>query len=219
MWPVDHYFSAKPASADERRTISVTLDGRHFTLETAGGVFSPGRIDLGTTVLLDTVGAPPAGQVLDLGCGWGPIALTAALREPGAVITALDVNERAIDLLTRNVARVKATADLAHVAPTLADAIDPELRFDAIWSNPPIRIGKQSLHALLAQWLPRLVPGGEAWLVVQRNLGADSLATWIAEQVDDAGEPWGSIEKVRSAKGFRVLRLKTPAQEEQFLGS
>jgi 16S rRNA (guanine1207-N2)-methyltransferase len=202
---VDHYFSANPASADERRTISVTLDRRGFTLETAPGVFSPGRIDLGTTVLLDTVGAPPAGQVLDLGCGWGPIALTAALREPEATITALDVNERALDLLTRNVARVKTTADLARVVPTLTDAIDPGLRFDAIWSNPPIRIGKQSLHELLAVWLPRLVPGGEAWLVVQKNLGADSLAKWIAEQADDAGAPWGGIEKVRSSKGFRVL--------------
>ncbi len=205
MWPVDHYFSANPASADERRTISVTLDRRGFTLETAPGVFSPGRIDLGTTVLLDTVGAPPVGQVLDLGCGWGPIALTAALREPAATVTALDVNERALDLLNRNVARVRATAELARVVPTLADAIDPGLRFDAIWSNPPIRIGKQSLHELLAAWLPRLVPGGEAWLVVQKNLGSDSLAKWIAEQADAAGAAWGAIEKVRSSKGFRVL--------------
>ncbi len=205
MWPVDHYFSANPASADERRTISVTLDGRDFTLETASGVFSPGRVDLGTTVLLDTVGSPPAGQVLDLGCGWGPIALTAALREPRATVTALDVNERALDLLARNVARVRANTDLAHVVPSLAEAIDPGLRFDAIWSNPPIRIGKAALHALLTQWLPRLVPGGEAWLVVQKHLGSDSLAAWIAQQVDDAGAPWGTVEKVRSAKGFRVL--------------
>ena len=210
LWPVDHYFSAKPASADERRTISVTLDGRDFTLETAPGVFSPGRVDLGTTVLLDTVGAPPAGSVLDLGCGWGPIALTAALREPGATVTALDVNERALDLLVRNVALVRATTDLAPVAPCLAGAIDPDARFDTIWSNAPIRIGKEALHQLLAAWLPRLVPGGEAWLVVQKHLGADSLARWISVQVDDFGSPWGEIEKVRSAKGFRVLRLTAP---------
>lgn len=202
---MDHYFSAKPASADERRQISVTLDGREFTLETAPGVFSPGRVDLGTAVLLDTVGAPPAGQVLDLGCGWGPIALTAALREPGATVTALDVNERAVDLLRRNVARVRAAADLGTVVPALATDVDPDLRFDAIWSNPPIRIGKEALHALLAQWLPRLVAGGEAWLVVQKHLGADSLATWIAQQVDDGGAPWGTIDKARSSKGFRVL--------------
>lgn len=202
---MDHYFSAKPASADERRQISVMLDGREFTLETAPGVFSPGRVDLGTAVLLDTVGAPPAGQVLDLGCGWGPMALTAALREPRVTVTALDVNERALDLLRRNVARVRAVSDLGNVVPALATEVDPNLRFDAIWSNPPIRIGKEALHALLTQWLPRLVPGGEAWLVVQRHLGADSLAAWIAQQVDDAGAPWGTIDKARSSKGFRVL--------------
>lgn len=203
---MDHYFSASPASADERRQITVTLDGRAFSLETAPGVFSPGRVDLGTTVLLDTVGAPPAGSVLDLGCGWGPIALTAALREPSARVTALDVNERALDLLTRNVARVAASApSLAPIAAVTADGIDPAERFDAIWSNPPIRIGKQALHDLLATWLPRLRQGGEAWLVVQKNLGSDSLAAWIAAQVDDEGSPWGEVEKVRSSKGFRVL--------------
>lgn len=202
---MDHYFTATPASADERRELTVTLDGRDFTLETAPGVFSPGRIDLGTSVLIDTVDAPPAGQVLDLGCGWGPLALTAGLREPAATITALDVNQRALDLLTRNVARVGAVAPLAPIRAETADAIDPALRFDAIWSNPPIRIGKEALHGLLAAWLPRLVAGGEAWLVVQKNLGADSLARWIGEQTDDAGVAWGYVDKVRSSKGFRVL--------------
>lgn len=204
-WPVDHYFSAKPASADERRLITVSLDGRAFDLETAPGVFSPGRIDLGTTVLLETVGAPPAGEVLDLGCGWGPIALTAALREPAASVTAIDVNERALDLLARNVVRVAASATLAPVRATVAAEVAPGLLFDAIWSNPPIRIGKQALHELLSTWLPRLKPGGEAWLVVQKNLGSDSLATWIAAQRDDQCSPWGAVEKVRSSKGFRVL--------------
>nr|WP_291379382.1 methyltransferase [Demequina sp.] len=208
MATVEHYFSATPASADERRQISVTLDGRTFSLETAPGVFSPAHVDLGTTVLLDTVGAPPAGDVLDLGCGWGPIALTAALREPSARVTALDVNERAMDLLRLNVARVKASApELAPISVVTASEVPPEARFDAIWSNPPIRIGKTALHELLAAWLPRLKPGGEAWLVVQKNLGADSLARWISEQTDDAGAPWGQIEKIRSSKGFRVLRL------------
>jgi 16S rRNA G1207 methylase RsmC len=205
---VEHYFSAQPASADERRQISVTLDGRSYALETAPGVFSPAHVDLGTTVLLDTVGAPPAGEVLDLGCGWGPIALTAALREPGARVTALDVNERALDLLRLNVGRVRASAPaLAPIEVATADAIPADARFDTIWSNPPIRIGKPALHELLTEWLPRLRTGGEAWLVVQKNLGADSLARWIAEQTDDAGAPWGDVEKVRSSKGFRVLRL------------
>jgi len=79
--------------------------------------------------------------------------------------------------------------------------VAPEAVFDTIWSNPPIRVGKAALHDLLGAWLPRLAPAGEAWLVVQRHLGADSLAVWLADQ------GWGEVEKVASAKGFRVLRV------------
>lgn len=204
---MDHYFAAEPASADQRREISVVLDGYPLQVETAPGVFSPGHVDLGTSVLLDTVGTPPAGKVLDLGCGWGPIALTAAIRMPAAHVYAVDVNERALDLVSRNATRVAARVDIAPISALLPDAVAPDLVFDALWSNPPIRIGKTELHDLLSRWVPRVKPGGEVWLVVQKNLGADSLAAWIARQTDDAGVPWGTIEKVRSSKGFRILRL------------
>ncbi len=203
----DHYFTAEPASADERRDITVTLAGREVTVETAPGIFSPGRIDVGTRVLLRHLPPAPAGEVLDLGCGWGPLALTAALTTPDARVTALDVNQRSLDLVRRNAARLDVGD---RVVAVTADQVAAGAVFDAIWSNPPIRIGKQALHDLLTAWLPRLAPGGEAWLVVQRNLGADSLARWIADQRDDQGEPWGEIEKIGSAKGFRVLLLRRP---------
>jgi 16S rRNA G1207 methylase RsmC len=193
----DHYFSASPASADERRRIDVTLAGRDLSLEVAPGIFSPAHVDLGTRVLLRTVPAP-RGRVLDIGCGWGPIAITAALMAPDATVTAIDVNERALDLARRN-AVTAGVGDRVVVAHP--NDVPASQTFDTIWSNPPIRIGKPALHELLAMWLPRLTPGGEAWLVVQRNLGADSLAAWLAEQ------GWGSVEKVASAKGFRVLRI------------
>lgn len=197
----DHYFSAQPASATERREITVTLAGQEFVLETAGGVFSPGHIDLGTTVLLRTVPTPGEGELLDLGCGWGPVALTAALRQPGARVTAVDVNERALDLLRSNVARVARHAALAPITVATPEQVPADAMFDTIWSNPPIRIGKAALHELLATWLPRLRPGGEAFLVVQKNLGADSLAGWLNEQ------GWGAVQRIASAKGFRVLKL------------
>lgn len=200
----DHYFTSEPASADARREISVELAGRQVTLETAAGVFSPGRIDLGTQVLLRHLPSPPAGDLLDLGCGWGPLTFTAALSSPEVRVTALDVNERALDLVERNAVRLDVSQ---RVRAVTADLVPADARFQAIWSNPPIRIGKQALHDLLTAWLPRLAPHGEAWLVVQRNLGSDSLARWIAQQRDDQGEPWGMVEKVGSAKGFRVLRL------------
>ena len=204
----DHYFTARPSSPDERREIGATLAGIGVEVETAPGVFSSSRIDLGTSVLLRTVPPPPAGDVLDLGCGWGPIALTMALLQPRARVWAVDVNERALDLVRRNAARVATVAPAAEVIAATPDDVPDDLMFDAIWSNPPVRIGKDALHALLARWLPRLSPGAEAHLVVQRNLGSDSLARWLAEQRDDAGRAWGEVEKVASAKGFRVLRVR-----------
>lgn len=197
----DHYFSAVPASADERRTLTVSLAGRDVQVETASGVFSPGHVDVGTQVLLRHV-APPLGRVLDLGCGWGPIALAAGLMAPGTQVTAVDVNERALDLVRRNATRLGVA-----VRAVTPDAVGTDERFDTIWSNPPIRIGKDALHDLLAAWLPRLAPGGTAWLVVQKNLGSDSLARWISDQRDGEGESWGQLEKVGSSKGFRVLKL------------
>ena len=101
----DHYFTASPASADERRRLRVRLAGRDVEVEVAPGIFSPGGLDKGTRVLLDEAPAPPAtGTFLDLGCGWGPVALTLGLRSPGATVWAVDVNERAVDLCRRNAA-------------------------------------------------------------------------------------------------------------------
>jgi 16S rRNA (guanine1207-N2)-methyltransferase len=211
----DHYFSARPASADERRTLTVRLAGRDVTVETAGGVFSPGRLDLGTEVLLRTVPEPPAsGDLLDLGCGWGPVTLTLALRSPGATVWAVDVNERALDLVRRNAARL----DLRNIRAVTPDDVRDDVALAALWSNPPIRVGKEALHGMLLRWLPRLEPRAEAHLVVQRNLGADSLQRWLGEALahlalpDDAPVPDDvppafAVDRVASAKGFRVLRV------------
>lgn len=197
----DHYFSTEPASPDERRRLDVTLAGRTVQVWTAPGVFSPARVDLGTQVLLREVPPPPAeGDLLDLGCGWGPIALTMALASPAARVWAVDVNRRSLDL----VSRTAADLGLAGVRAVEPDAVPDEVSFAAIWSNPPIRVGKAVLHGLLARWLPRLAPDGAAWLVAQRNLGADSLHRWLAE---DLGMP---TERVGSAKGFRVLKVTRP---------
>ena len=197
----DHYFTATPASADERRRVPVTLAGRAIEVEVAPGIFSPGGLDKGTAVLLDEAPPPPAsGTFLDLGCGWGPIALTLALASPAATVHALDVNERALDLTRRNAAAL----GLDGVHPTTADGIPDAVRFDLIWSNPPIRVGKAALHDLLRTWLPRLAPGGVAYLVVQRNLGSDSLQRWIETEL---GMP---CARFASSRGFRVLEVRTP---------
>lgn len=196
----DHYFTARPASPDERRVRTVTLGGQDVDVETAGGVFSPDHVDLGTEVLLRSVPAPPAvGELLDLGCGWGPVALSLALASPGARVWAVDVNERALDLVRRNAERLGC----ANVVAVTPDEVPDDVTFAALWSNPPIRVGKAELHALLLRWLPRLSPGAQAHLVVSKNLGADSLQRWVAETLAASAD----VERVASAKGFRVLRV------------
>lgn len=194
----DHYFSGTPSGADERRTLEVRLAGRDVEVVTATGVFSGGHVDLGTRVLLREVPPPPVeGDLLDLGCGWGPLALAMALQSPAATVWAVDVNERALALTRENAERLSC----ANVRAVTPEEVPDDVRFAALWSNPPIRIGKQALHDLLEFWLPRLTPDGEAHLVVQRNLGADSLTTWLGEAL-----PTMQSRKVASAKGFRVIR-------------
>lgn len=194
----DHYFSAAPASADERRPLVVRLAGREVTVTVAGGVFSPGGLDRGTAVLLgEAPPPPPAGTFLDLGCGWGPVALTMGLLSPEADVWAVDVNERALDLAAANA----RSLGLSRVRAVQPDAVPADVTFDLIWSNPPIRVGKAALHDLLRTWLPRLAPAGTAYLVVSKNLGADSLQRWIER---DLGL---SCRRPASHKGFRILAV------------
>jgi 16S rRNA G1207 methylase RsmC len=200
-----HYFSASPAGPFTRKPLTVELAGTKRTLQTAGGIFSPDGIDKGTAVLLAEVPAPsPTGNLLDIGCGWGPIALTLALRAPQAKVYAVDVNERCVTLTNENAALL----GLGNVVASMPDAVDPELRFDTIWSNPPIRIGKDELHSLLMLWLPRLAPGGSAWLVVQKNLGSDSLQRWLSAELDDSF----TVTRESTAKSFRILRVRKASQ-------
>ncbi|MCC9146302.1 MULTISPECIES: methyltransferase [unclassified Arthrobacter] len=200
----DHYFSSTPSGPEVRRPLRVSLNGTERTLQTAGGIFSPGGIDKGTAVLLEEVPAPPqTGNFLDIGCGWGPIALTLALKSPAARVYAVDVNERSLALTRDNAAALGCT----NIKAALPGEVDPEVRFDTIWSNPPIRIGKEELHALLLLWLPRLAPGGTAWMVVQKNLGADSLQRWLAETL-----PAGfAVSRHSTSKSFRILKVERSA--------
>lgn len=191
------YFASEPGAAPRPGRVHVLLPGLHLELETDSGMFSPGRLDAGTRLLLDEAPAPPAeGNLVDLGCGYGPLALVLAARSPAAHVWAIDVNQRALQLCARNAAR----AGLANVR--CAAPGDPAVpgSLQLIWSNPPIRIGKKALQDLLGRWLARLAPGGAAYLVVQRHLGSDSLQRWLAES------GWHAERTVARA-GYRLLRV------------
>lgn len=193
-----HYFTPTPGAPSRPATVRLDLPDASFVLATDRGVFSTGRIDPGTKVLLLAAPPPPAaGDLLDLGCGYGPIALALAHRAPGATVWAVDVNERARDLTRANA----EAAGLANVRVAAPDDVPAGTRFAAIWSNPPVRIGKAALHDLLDRWLGRLAGDGYALLVVHKHLGADSLHRWLAER-------GRVVERRASRLGYRVLEVR-----------
>jgi 16S rRNA (guanine1207-N2)-methyltransferase len=192
-----HYFEPSPAAPSSRREVRLDLPDVSLVLTTDRGVFAADAVDVGTGILLREAGAPaPSGTLVDVGCGYGPIALALAARAPGARVLAVDVNERARALCRENAAR----AGLGNVEVVAPDEVPADLVVDEIWSNPPIRIGKSALHQLLGGWLARLAPGGRALLVVQKHLGADSLAAWLRDQ------GW-RVERVAARRAFRVLEV------------
>jgi 16S rRNA (guanine1207-N2)-methyltransferase len=210
------YFEPRPSAAHRPGLVRVVLPDVYLELETDSGVFSPGRLDPGTRFLLEAgPPPPPEGDLLDLGCGYGPVACTLASRAPAATVWAVDVNERALDLCARNAAK----AGLGNVRCATPDSPDVPPRLAGIWSNPPVRIGKAALHDLLLTWLARLSPSasvgsggdgppapprvGQACLVMGRNLGADSLHSWLAAQ----GWP---VTRLAARSGYRLLGVSTP---------
>jgi 16S rRNA G1207 methylase RsmC len=196
--PKTHYFEAQPAVPSKPQTVWLRLGDLQLQLQADRGVFGSRAVDLGTLMLLkEAPPPPPEGELLDLGCGYGPIAIVLARRSPAARVWAVDVNERALEL-TRTNAEAAGASNVAVCPP---DKVPGDVRFDAIYSNPPVRVGKGPLHDLLLTWLPRLRPGGAAYLVVQRNLGSDSLATWL-------GEHGLAVTRLKSKKGYRILEVK-----------
>ncbi|HJE52173.1 MAG TPA: class I SAM-dependent methyltransferase [Tessaracoccus flavescens] len=196
---MSHYFHT-PDEPLVTHEFDATIFGRELTFVASRGVFSGNRLDLGTSVLLREVDPPQTGRVLDLGCGVGTIAVGLAVASPSLTVDAVDVNDRAIELTRLNAARQHVADRVSAMRP---DEVPAGARYDEIWSNPPIRIGKEALHELLLTWLPRLADGGAAFLVVGKNLGGDSLQRWLIDQ----GYP---TERIASAKGFRVLRVDAP---------
>ncbi len=195
----DHFFSAQPRATAAPGSVELVLpEGRLIRLATDRGVFSPVRIDAGTRALL--ADGPPvatSGVLADVGCGYGAVAVALALRAgPDAIVWAVDVNERALELCRANAAANGVGERVRVVTP---GDVPAELVCDQVWSNPPVRVGKAALRDLLTVWLGRLRPvEGRAALVVHRHLGGDSLARWL----DAEGWP---TERLASRAGYRVL--------------
>ncbi len=196
-----HYFDERPDVASDMTVVDVALPDVAFTMTTDRGVFSHGHLDTGTSLLLrEAPPPPPVGMLLDLGCGAGAIALTLALRAPAATVWAIDVNARALALTESNAAR----NGIVNIAASSPDQLPDDVRFDLIWSNPPIRIGKQALHELLERWLGRLTPDGDG----DFRRAEASRGRLAPELAAVSGFP---AERVASRAGYRLLRVGASA--------
>ena len=191
-----HYFDEEPTTDSSPRDVHLSLPDMQLTLTTDRGVFGYDRVDSGTKLLLLQVPSPSAtGNLLDIGCGTGAIALTMARRSPAATVWAVDVNERARGLCRNNAER----NGIGNVTVCAPDDVPVDIRFETIWSNPAIRIGKPALHAMLLRWFGQLSPSGSAVLVVHKHLGSDSLQTWLGTQ--------GYLTtRLASSAGYRILQ-------------
>lgn len=194
------YFETNPSVTSDPASVRLDLPDRSMVLTTDRGVFARDHVDPGTKYLLLEAPVPHAdGTFVDLGCGYGPIACTLGARSPAATVLGVDVNQRALELCRLNAAAL----GLTNVQTVPATEVPNDLRVDLIWSNPPIRIGKAAVHELLGTWMARLAPGGQAILVVQKHLGADSLQRWLV----DRGWP---TERIGSRTGYRLLQVSAP---------
>lgn len=200
----EQYFTQQPSSNDNRRILHIQARSYDLDMEVSNGVFSTTRLDLGTSVLLKHAPTPQEnGYFLDLGCGWGPISVVLGLLCPQAYVQAVDINERALALTQSNARRNNVNNIHTSLADDVLQAHGNEPFIDLLWSNPPIRIGKEALHTMLMNWLPLLKPQGSAYLVVQKNLGADSLIPWLAQALGDEFR----VSKYASSKGYRIIEV------------
>ena len=192
-----HYFSASPGGKRRAGTVELRVGDLAVELATDRGVFAADELDWGTRYLLAEAPRPPQdGPLLDLGCGYGPIAVALSRWAPQAPLWAVDVNPRALEMCRANLDRHgSSNATVCH-----PDEVPSDVRFAAIYSNPPIRIGKSALHEMLGRWLGRLADEGRAYLVVNKNLGSDSLTRWLTQQ----GWP---TTRLKSRRGYRILEV------------
>ena len=198
----EHYFSSDPAAPKKTVNISMQVGGKQIDLEAASGTFSSSKLDAGTAVLLKHADHfPKDGNVLDIGCGWGPIGLSIASLQKNSTVYGIDINQRSIEQSNLN----SKSLGLKNFTAMHSRDLPEHLRFSAIWSNPPIRVGKKILHELMESFIPRLEPGGRAMLVVQKNLGADSFQRWLSNRFPEA-----EVNRVGTDKGYRVISLVSP---------
>ncbi|BBH23988.1 methyltransferase [Paenibacillus baekrokdamisoli] len=193
----EHYYTRSPEVKRDRQQIETTLRGYELRFMTDAGVFSKTGVDYGSRVLIEAIDLDRGAQVLDVGCGYGPIGITAAKLASEGHVTMIDINERAIELALENSKRNGVT-NVSVLQSDLFERVRDQ-SFDVIITNPPIRAGKEIVHRIFEEGEKLLRPGGFMWVVIQKKQGAPSALTKLESLFEE-------VEEVTKDKGYRIFR-------------
>lgn len=193
----DHYYASQPTAAHDRKTWDTVLRGQSYRFVSDAGVFAKGGVDFGSRTLIEAMDIPHDAEVLDVGCGYGPIGLAAARLAAKGHVTMIDVNSRAVELAKENAA-VNGVNNITVLESDLFSALE-DRKFDVVLTNPPIRAGKATVHAIFEGAYERLRSGGSLWVVIQKKQGAPSAK----EKLESL---FSRVEEVTKDKGYRIYR-------------
>jgi 16S rRNA (guanine1207-N2)-methyltransferase len=195
----DHYYTPKPTAAHELNQIQINLRGKDFTFVTDAGVFSKKEIDFGSRLLIETMIIGQTDAVLDVGCGYGPIGLSAAVLANQGRVMMIDINERAV-LLSRENAKRNGITNVTVLQSDILAQVEGQ-KFNQILTNPPIRAGKDVVHQIFSDAYNALVTHGNLWVVIQKKQGAPSAFAKL-ESI------FGNVQEITKDRGYRIFKAK-----------
>jgi 16S rRNA (guanine1207-N2)-methyltransferase len=195
----NHYYSKAPETKHNRQIVETLLRGRQLKFTTDAGVFSKAGVDYGSKVLIDAMELGEDDRVLDVGCGYGPIGLSAAALAPQGQVTMIDINERAVELAKENAA-LNGIRNVTIMQSDLYESVTQQ-EFDVILTNPPIRAGKAVVHRIFEEGHTYLKKGGSMWVVIQKKQGAPSALEKLEQLYEE-------VVEVTKDKGYRIFRAK-----------
>ncbi|MEK3719630.1 class I SAM-dependent methyltransferase [Paenibacillus sp. FSL H8-0034] len=195
----EHYYSQKPTAAHDLHQIQETLRGRTYTFVTDAGVFSKKGVDYGSKVLIESLQISEGSEILDVGCGYGPMGIAAAGLAIHGTVTMVDINERAVELARMNAERNRVT----NVEIMQSDKLDAVMNrtFDVVITNPPIRAGKETVHQIFEQAHQVLRDGGSLWIVIQKKQGAPSAFAKLESL-------FAHVQEMGKDKGYRIIKAQ-----------
>ncbi|WP_153732594.1 class I SAM-dependent methyltransferase [Sporosarcina obsidiansis] len=196
----EHYYSKNPQVSSAPKEWKAEIRDKVFSFTTDAGVFSKSGIDEGSRLLVETFKEPTIrGDLLEIGCGYGPIALSIASAFPDRLVHMVDVNERALALSKIN-AEKNGIQNVEVYESSGVDRVEVD-QFAAILTNPPIRAGKHTVFSFYQGAYEKLAQGGELWVVIQKKQGAPSTIEYLRNL-------FGTVQTVAKKKGYFILLAK-----------